>query len=331
VEPVTHLVASLALSRAGLRRATRLATPILITAGLIPDLDFLSRAAGPMAYFRLHRAATHSFIGAAALALLVAGFFRWLGRKGPSRVRFGPALALAAAGIAAHLLLDLGTSFGVRLLWPFSDRLYGWNLWAEADPWILVALVAGIFLPALLGLVASEIGARTTPRASRGALAAVVFVAFYGVTRDTLHARACALLASRYYHDRTPLTVGAFPNPASPFSWRGVAETSATIETLEVSLLPGAPFDPDRSRTHFKPARSPALERAEATALVAEWLRAARFPLASVEPTEDGYRVEFRDLRYPSGASRFFVPVAVVRLNRQLGVVSERLVFGPVG
>jgi inner membrane protein len=342
VEPVTHLVASVALARAGLRRArghARLATPILITAGLIPELDFLSHAAGPMAYFRLHRAATHSLAGGAVLAFLVAGFFWWLGRKAPGReakpgqaeppISFASALALAAIGIAAHLLLDLGTSYGLRPFWPFSDRLYGWDLWAEVDPWILLALVAGIFLPALLGLVVSEIGARPKRRVSRGALAALIFVALYGVGRGALHDRACGLLASRLYHDRVPLAVGAFPSPASPFIWRGVAETSATIETLEVSLLPGASFAPEHSRTHFKPADSPALDRARATPVVAQWLGAARFPLATVEPIEGGYRIEFRDLRYASGGSRFFMPAAVVRLNRELKVTNERLVFGP--
>jgi inner membrane protein len=337
VEPVTHLLASFALSRAGLKRATRWATPILLTAGLAPDLDFASRAAGPVAYLRLHRAATHSLLGSAALAVALAAAFWWLGGKdrerGSPRVRFAPALALAAIGIAAHLLLDLGTSYGVRLLWPFSARLYAWNLWAEVDPWILLLLAAGVLLPALLGLVVREIGARPRRGASRGAWAALALLAVYGAGRGVLHARACALLASRIYHDQTPLAVGAFPSPGSPFAWRGIAETADTIETFELSFLPGAPedwFEPHRSRAHFKPHGSPALERARATPLAQQWLAAARFPLATVERREDGYRVEFRDLRYPSGAGSLLLPAAVIRLDPGLRVVSERLIFGPV-
>jgi inner membrane protein len=337
VEPVTHLLASLALSRAGLKRATRWATPILLTAGLAPDLDFASRAAGPVAYFRLHRAATHSLVGAAALAVVLAAAFWWLGGKnrerGSPRVRFAPALALAAIAIAAHLLLDLGTTYGVRLFWPFSARFYAWDLWAEADPWILLLLAAGVLLPALLALVVREIGARPPRRASRGAWAALALLAVYAAGRGVLHARACALLASHLYHDETPLAVGAFPSSASPFAWRGVADTADTIDTFELSLLPGATqdwFEPHRSRTHFKPHRSAALASARAAPLAQLWLAAARFPLATVLPTEHGYQVEFRDLRYPSGAGSLLMPAAVIHLNPGLEVVSQRLIFGPL-
>jgi len=338
VEPVTHLLTSLALARGWARRerqSVRRATAILVTAGLAPDIDFLSRAAGPAIYFRLHRSAAHSLAGAAALTFLVAALF-WRGRptgkdRGLPAMGYGTTAALAAVAIAAHLLLDLGTSYGVRLLWPFSERFYAWNLWAEADPWILLGLAAGILLPALLGLVTSEIGARSAGRASRGAWAALALLALYGAGRGVLHARARALLASRLYQEAAPRVVDAFPEPRSPFVWRGVVETADTIQTLELSLPPGTgggAFVPEYSRIYFKPRPSPALERARATALAQEWLAGARFPFANVAETENGFRVEFRDLSYLPGAERYFMPVAVIRLDEQLKVVSERMSFG---
>jgi len=58
-----------------------------------------------------------------------------------------------------------------------------------------------------------------------------------------------------------------------------------------------------------------------------EFLQFARFPKASVEKAEDGYRVELRDLRFTSllGSRSGFV--AVVELNRQFQVINEELRF----
>jgi len=87
VDPVTHTAASLALARAGLDRATRLATPMLLISGLAADLDWLSLAGGARAYLHLHRTATHSLLGTAAIAFALAAMFWWLGRGADTRAR----------------------------------------------------------------------------------------------------------------------------------------------------------------------------------------------------------------------------------------------------
>ena len=324
MEPVTHVLTSLALSRAGLDRTTRLATPLLIAAGLAPDLDWASLALGPRVYLACHRAATHSLVGGAAVALVVAAGFYWIVRTYTNApVRIGPALLLSFVGVGSHILLDLSNSYGTALLWPFGGKRYAGDLTDWLDVWILLILVAGLGLPWLFRLVSEEIGARPSRRVNPGAITALVLVALYCGGRAVLHARALELLGSRMYHSAAPLLVGAFPT-ASPLDWRGVVDTRNTIETLDVSLSPDAYFDPDRSRTHFKPEPSPALDAARATRTAQLFLQQAQFPLGSVLARDEGYRVELRDLAGAETAGPRNA-VLVIELDRGYRVVAEEL------
>jgi len=331
MEPLTHVLTSLALGRAGLNKATRLATPMLLLSGLAADLDWLSLAGGARAFLHGHRTATHSLTGTAAIALATAAAFWWPGRKHPAApIRFLPALAVASAGASGHLLMDLANSYGVKLWWPVRQTWSAWDLAHSIDPWVLILLLLGLLLPGLFRLISEEIGARPKQRgAQRGAVVALALVLVYMGARWTLHDRALEVLRSRVYHGETPLAIGAFPTGASPLTWSGVVETDNALLQLEIPLGPGGVFDPDRSRTLFKPEPSPALDAARKSEVAEEFLQFARFPQASVEKTAVGYYVELRDLRFashPGGGTGF---VAVVELNRQFQVVNEALRYGP--
>jgi inner membrane protein len=328
VEPITHALTSLALSRAGLNRTTRLATPILLVAGLAPDLDLLL-SVNARASLRWSGALTHSLLGAAAVTLLVAlAFWRFAPRKTGGAVRFRTVLGLAAIGVAAHLLLDCCSSFGARLFWPFSSRAYAACFVDWIDPWILLVLLAGLLLPALFGLIGEEIGDRKKGQGPRrGALVALVLLACFLGGRGILHQRAVALLLSRDYHGATSLTAAAFPSATSPFTWRGVVVTPNTLEEIEVPLGSGGYFDPDRSLTRFKPEASPALDAAQQSETARMFLQYAQLPLASFDRLESGSRVELRDLRWPLASSSRFNIVAVIELDGTLRVTRQELRF----
>lgn len=309
MEPFTHAFTSLALARAGQRRLPRFGTAMLVISGLAPDLDYASYLAGPGAFLRFHRTALHSLAGTALMAGAIAATFCALDKRLPATkaaqartfppLAFGVALAVCAVGAVGHLLLDLASGVGVQLLWPFRARWFGWDLTTDLDLWTLLLLVTGFLLPLLFRLVSEEIGERRKGvRGSRAATVTLLLLAAYLGARAYLRSQAIELLLSREYHGRIPLSAGAFPESSAPLDWRGVVVTDNTIETVEVPLGPNAQFDPDRSLTHFKPDDSPALDAGEKTAAVAAFLAYARFPLASVERLEDGYRFEVRDLRF---------------------------------
>jgi membrane-bound metal-dependent hydrolase YbcI (DUF457 family) len=329
MDPVTHALTSVALSRAGLNKTARLATPMLVVSGLVADFDLLSYFAGPSAYFRVHRAWGHSLIGSFILALVVAAaFWRLAKRKVDAPLRFSRALGLCLVGAAAHLLLDLGNPAGAQLLWPFRAKWIAWDLLRELDPWILFVLLAGLLLPGLFHLISEEIGERRKGKgAHRGAIAAVVIMILYIGARGVYHSRAVDLLLSRDYHGAVPEAAGAFPLSASPLNWRGVVATANTFEEIEISFAPGSYFDPDRSLTHYKPETSPALEAAQNAPVVKRFMGSAQFPLASLERVEDGYHFELRDLRFAPGPGSLPEVIAVVDLDASLRVTREALQF----
>jgi membrane-bound metal-dependent hydrolase YbcI (DUF457 family) len=342
MEPVTHALASLALSRAGLNRTSRLTTPLMVVAGLAADLDLLSYLAGPSVFLEIHGTLLHSLLGSAlAMCVLAAaacmldrrvpGAAIWgLRRKRPDEapLSFGTALILCSIAGGVHLLLDLCGTYGVRLFWPFRDRWYAWDLTSALDLWVLLILLVGLLLPALFQLVSEEIGERRKPRRiGVGPVVALVLVGAYCGWRGSLHARAVQIELSRDYHGAPALSAGAFPLANSPLEWRGVVATDGSLETLEVSFAPGSTFDPDRSVTRYKPDASPALDAAEHTETARRFVRYAQFPLATIVRIDDGYECSLRDLRFAVDSHTFGALAAVIKLDVDGHVIGQELRF----
>jgi inner membrane protein len=301
---------------------------MLLVSGVVADVDWVSYAGGARAFLSWHRAATDSLLGTAVIAVVTAAFFVYFGRRNSSRpVRLLPALSICAAGAGLHLLLDLTNSYGVMLLWPFSPRWFAWDLAGRIDPWVLLLLLAGLLLPALFGLISEEVGARPRGhRGQRGAIVALAAVGLYFGGRALAHERALALLNARVYAGATPLRVAAFPDPSSPLDWRGIVDTDDAVDEIAVPVLSAEPIDPDTARRHFKPAESEVLERARRSPSAQAFLAFARFPLAAVERTPEGYEVRIRDLRFAAMSSGWEV-IAVVELNEQEQVTADLLQF----
>jgi inner membrane protein len=331
MEPVTHALASLALGRAGLNKITRAATPMLLVSGLVADLDWVTRLGGAAAFLHGHRTATHSLAGTAVIAAAVALASWYAGRKNPKfAVGIFPALAICAVGAGAHLLLDLLNGYGVKLLWPFSQKWYAWDLADAVDSWILFFLLAGLLIPELFRLVLEEIGSKPKRHGrQRGAIAGLVFVALVIAGRGFAHQRAVALLDSREYRGQTPLVVAAFPTPSNPFLWSGVVETDNAVINLEVPLGLGREFNPDLADVHFKPDPSATLKNAVASRTAVEFLNFARFPLASVQPQGEGFQVRLRDMRFASEIAGRRGLIAAIGLNAQSLVIDEHMEFDP--
>lgn len=337
MELITHALMSLVLARAGQKWLPRFGMAMLVASGVAADLDYASYLGGPAAFLRFHRTLLHSLAGSAVLACVIAAAFCAIDRararkldtppsndSAPAALPFATALAVCAAGAGAHLLLDLASGIGVQLLWPFRAGWHAWDLLTNLDPWILILLIAGILLPELLRLVSEEIGERKKrPRGQLGGITALVFLFAYIGARADLHSRAINLLLSREYHGQAPLAAGAFPASSTPFNWRGVVGTEDTIEELEVSLLPGSEFDPDRSRTLFKPEPSAVLDAGQRTAAARRFIEYARFPFAGIAQSDEGYRFELRDERFPpDDASRDNI-IVVVEMSKSMQIRSE--------
>jgi inner membrane protein len=320
VDNLTHTAVGWMLARAGGNRAGRGATLALLLAANAPDIDIVTAAGGALNYLRHHRGVTHSLAGTPALALVVTALVWLLFRKrGFSWVRM---YGVALAGVATHPLLDMMNTYGVRLLEPFVDRWYSWDLMHIVDPWLWVGIFFCVGAAFLGRLISGEIGA-APGSGRRWALAGLALVAAWCGARAVLHQRVVAMLEAHAYGmdgERRPARlVAAFPVPTSPFRWRGLVETDEFYQVLEVD--PRAPLDPTRGEVQYKPEPSAALEAARRAWTWQEFARFARYPLVRAE----GNRVTATDFRFLRERREAFL--CVVEVDEAGRVVEERFRF----
>ncbi|MBZ5620861.1 MAG: metal-dependent hydrolase [Acidobacteriia bacterium] len=329
MDPLTHIATGLFLSRAGLKRWTPLATPILILAALAPDIDIVTAAGGSLNYLHFHRHLTHSLLAMPVMALLPVLVVRVAGRK---PIHWLGAFFAALIAVASHLLLDLTNMYGVRLLLPFSAQWLRLDLTAVVDLWIWGVLLLGIIGPLIARLVGSEItsGVVRDQHHGRGfAVFGLAFLLFYNCGRSVLHTRAVASLESRIYQEASPVRVAALPDVANPLKWRGLVETSDFYAVAEVNLA--AEFDPTRATIFHKPEADPALEVAQRTETFEQFLKFSQFPLWRISPIpepENGKLVEVEDLRFGTPLAPRFVASAV--LSGKIEVLQTYFQFGAI-
>lgn len=204
MDNLTHTAIGLFLSRAGLNRWTPTATPILLLAANLPDIDVLSLAGGPLNYLHYHRHLTHSLVAMPVMAALAVLLVRLVGRK---PVHWLGGFLAALVGVASHLLMDWTNMYGIRPLLPFSSEWQRLDLNSVIDLWIWAVLLLCILGPFVARLVGGEITSgslRERYPGRSGAVFALAFVLLYTCGREVLHSRAVAVLESRIYQGAAP-------------------------------------------------------------------------------------------------------------------------------
>lgn len=303
MEPVTHMLFGACLSRTGFNRKTALATPLMVIAAEIPDLDIFTELRGPVYGFQHHRGATHTFLGVpfdAAAALLIVYVIhriraarRRKQEKPETKLapRWGLLFLLGCIAGLSHILLDFTNSYGVRPLMPFSYRWHHWDIVSVVEPVMLAILFLGLVLPALFALIHEEIGARAKgPRGHVAAIVALVLIVVLWGIRDYEHRRALAALDAMEYGSELPKRISAYGTMFNIFAWNAVVETDTAFRAMPVdSLTPEV--DPRRQvRIFYKPPVTPPLEAAKASYLGRVFLDWADYPVFEVRqlmPGED--------------------------------------------
>jgi inner membrane protein len=147
LDNLTHSLVGAVMGRMGLKRLSPRAMPALIVAANLPDIDsFVALGLGcdPLA---VHRGFTHGIGGLVTMPFLAVAIV-WLweklqpGKEGP--LRLGGLLIASFLGVLSHPLLDFATSYGTRLLEPFSHRWFYGDTVFIVDPWIWIVLILGL-------------------------------------------------------------------------------------------------------------------------------------------------------------------------------------------
>lgn len=280
-------------------------------------MDVLAYLWGPAADLAFRRGWTHGVLALALWPFLLTGVMLAADRlvRRRRRPESPPALPrelmlLSAVSIISHPILDTLNTYGVRWLMPFSGRWFYGDTLFIVDPWLWLALGAGVLLsrrrtgPARvgLGLVAAYAAAMAVSAiAGRGA-------------------------AAREIAERTGRPVDAImfaPRLVTPFVRTVVAAEGDGYRVAEFRWLDRPRIDPGSLRSYARgDPGHPAVVAARATTLGRRFLSWARFPAFQVEPAGGcGYVVHILDLRYADRPGVSFgavaIPVTLPRTSSQ--------------
>lgn len=133
MDPITHGVVG-AMAAYTISDKKYRASVAFIGAGsaMLADVEtFMHLPSDPLFNLEVHRQFTHSFIFI-PVGALVAAAIAWLIFK--RKFTFKNIYYYSLAGYATHWFMDVITSYGTELLWPFINTRYSWNFVSVVDP-----------------------------------------------------------------------------------------------------------------------------------------------------------------------------------------------------
>lgn len=304
MDNLTHTLTGLAVARMGLDRRVEGAALTLVLANNLPDLDIVAGAFGRVSYLEHHRAISHALPAspflAAALAFVLV---RWPG----SARRFGPTFLVAWFGILLHIVWDLWTSYGTRILLPFDSTWYSLDWMFIVDPLLLLFLAITVFAGRKTGAL----------RAARIAFAlAIGYIGVRAVAHEMAEGQAASLAGSEF------TTVRAMPDPFNLNRWRFLASSDTHFATGYVPA-----YGTSRTKVSF-PRVVPdaaAMRAARESRAVRTFLDFSAFPRYERKQEGDVTTHIWRDLRFiDRRADGFFCEVRVDASGR---ILDDRVVF----
>ena len=311
MDNLTHTLTGLALARAGLNKFPR-ATLLAMIAANIPDIDMVSWFEGRIRTLEIHRGYTHSLIGLPVMALVAVGLTAVISRR---RLPWLLAWLFACICVGSHLLLDLFTSYGIRLLLPFSSQWFYLDIFSLVDWIVLTVLSIACAGPFLSGLVSSEMGDRRS--SGKGlAIFALVFFACYAGFRGLMHGRVMAELQSRIYDDALggeAQRMAALPTSLNPLIWNAVVEGEHAYRLYRLSAF--GFFDPMEGTLLYKGTWKADFAAASRNPVFQYCLYFSRFPYWQSTPVAGrpgAETVRLTDLRYGAPGESFVSVHAVV-------------------
>jgi len=332
VDNLCHSLVGAALSGAGFRRRTGLATVTMVIGANLPDVDVLVYlfGGGGASALAFRRGWTHGVLAMVILPILLAALMTWVGRRRQARRErrgrptLGPPISLSqllvvsAISIWSHPLFDLLNTYGVRLLMPFSSRWFYGDTLFIVDPWVWIALGIGTFM-SIRRARAVPVGAASKAvmtRAERPARFAIASVVTY------IAVMAVSSWLGRRFVERQAIAAGSppalrvmvAPNPVTPYTRSVVRDMGLWYERgtliLSRNALYVAQGDPIVKTTNA------ATLTAAATPSGRQFASWSRFPFAEIT-TDDSVRVRFDDARYASPGQRSFASVSIAVGRRE--------------
>ncbi len=205
---------------------SRIAIGVGWAAGMLADADiFIRSEADPLLNIEYHRHFSHS-IAFIPIGGLVCAVVLWLLLR--KRLAISELYLYSVYGYATAGLLDACTSYGTRLLWPFSESRIAWNIISIIDP---------VFTGGILALLLATFIAKKR-LFSRIAFVYAGLYLLFGLVQNKRASTALEELAlSRGHYDAARFTVK--PSFANLLVWRGlyIWDGDIHVEAIRVGLF----------------------------------------------------------------------------------------------
>lgn len=143
MDPITHGVvgamAAYTISDSSDNKERKSASVAGAGSAMLADIEtFMHLPSDPLFNLEVHRQFTHSLVFIPVGTLIAAGLFWFLLRR---HLSFKQLYLYSFAGYATHWFLDVITSYGTELFWPFVNTRYAWNLVPVVDPLFSAGLI----------------------------------------------------------------------------------------------------------------------------------------------------------------------------------------------
>ncbi|MFN4090772.1 MAG: metal-dependent hydrolase [Alphaproteobacteria bacterium] len=294
MDTVTQMLFGATVAQAGFRhRLGRKAIVAGAVLGLVPDLDVaVGWVAGPFAAWEHHRGLTHSlFFGPVVGPLIGWGLWRFHRHRTVdrsdvvSRDTLRAWTWLAILVLMTHPLIDLFTSYGTQLLWPFTDTRFAIDALPIIDPVYSAILLAVVIIGSL---------ARTRPRFAQDmAATALILIGAYSLGGWAINDHVKRVAAADFGE---AAAIDAYPMLFQPYYRRVLARTPEAAHVGYYSVLNPRPIDWRAYPVETDPAIEPV--RATSEAALFEWFSMDRVLWRAAPDPAGGTRVEATDLRY---------------------------------
>ncbi|MEA4855792.1 MAG: metal-dependent hydrolase [Solidesulfovibrio sp.] len=284
MDPVTHIAAGLLIGQAARDRfpAGRALVPLAALAAWLPDIDNVVGLFGAEAYMRYHRGYSHSLLGGALMAWLLAAVAHRFWRQAGT----GKLFILFYLCVLSHLFLDCITSYGTGVFLPFSDARISFPAVFIIDP---------VYTLSLLALIAASF-LRPAARKAFAVAGLAVMLGWpalgYGV-EAFVTARAERLLAKE---GRRVDAVHVQPDAFAPLWWKVVAEEGNDYVLTGLTLSAPDRLLPERRFEKAGRAELEALGRA--APVFSQYVWFTDYPVKSAANTPAGTTLTFQDLRF---------------------------------
>jgi len=307
MDTLTHALTGAAISNLGFRKELPGATFTLVTASVLPDIDWASRFFGIASYLKYHRGFTHSLLGVFFLMMILALIVKLFFRRADLRTTF----LLSFSGGLFHLLMDLINPYGTQIFCPFLSERYAWN-------WVTVVDLY-ITLPLVLCLLIIKF-ARLSP--IKTASVALAFVILFIFAKGICHQIALKELNELSRPVEETFQGAVYPDFFSPFVWKGVVETDRAYRIVGLNILRSEWSNPE---DYIKPESNEFTRLAEISRLVKAYLEFARHPLLYHQEVNTHHFVTWQDLSFGLKGRRGLVVLVV--LNDDGEILHERFSF----